>query len=211
VLLFRQQSLTSLLSPHFVFNALNSIQHYISTFDKRSAMDYLANFARLIRKTMDDASQTIIPLKDEIEHLELYLGLEQLRFGSRLAYEIKIDGDIDQEELFVPGMLIQPYVENAIWHGLMHKPEGGKVTVSVKRMNEKQLSIRIIDNGLGMSNHSTGRKLRGTTIMQQRLDLLGSILEKPVRIEVGAGEHGAGTCVTILIPADIAPFSEDAE
>lgn len=209
----RQQSLTSLLSPHFVFNSLNSIQHYIGTYDKRSASEYLARFATLIRKTMDDASQVCITLEDELEHLGLYLALEKMRFGERLEYEISVDPRIDKEETFVPSMLIQPYVENAIWHGLMHRKEGGKVNVILEPMEQEYIRIRILDNGVGMQQNSERIQLHrpmGTRIMQQRMELLSVMLERPVRLSVQAGDAGTGTCVIIEVPhispADIDRF-----
>jgi ligand-binding sensor domain-containing protein len=209
----KQQSLTSLLSPHFVFNALNSIQHYIGMFDKRSANDYLANFAQLIRKTMDDASQVFIPLRDELDHLELYLGLEQLRFGDKLQYVINVDEEIDRDEVFVPSLLIQPYVENAVWHGLMNKPGGGKVSVSVSRGDDDYLRILIEDDGMGMKQEPGGTKEytkpRGTKIMEQRLNLLSGIIERPIVLDVRAGAGGTGTVVEIRIPADTVPLEEE--
>lgn len=212
---FKQQSLTSLLSPHFVFNALNSIQHYISEFDKRSANEYLASFAGLIRKTMDDASQVFITLRDEIEHLELYMSLEKLRFREKLEYEIVIGQDIDQDDVFVPSMLIQPYVENAIWHGLMNKPGGGKVSVRISKADEGYLSITIEDDGVGMDHtqeatfRKSTHKPRGTGIMQERLQLLSGIIEKPIRLTVGEGTDGHGTRVVLHIPNSIVPLKED--
>lgn len=145
-----QQALSALMNPHFIFNALNSIQHYLHENDTLAANKYLSLFARLTRKNMEAVRKTEISLEDELERLELYLNFEKLRFGSKLNYQILIPDNLDMDDFMIPPMVLQPIVENAIWHGLMPKKEGGNIRIKVQKGVASTYTIEIIDDGIGI-------------------------------------------------------------
>ncbi|MGB3075739.1 MAG: histidine kinase, partial [Chitinophagales bacterium] len=146
------QAKQAMMNPHFVFNALNSIQQYINDNDRVSANKYLTKFSRLIRLNLDLVNKNLITLEEEFEKLKLYLEIEQLRFGAKLNYAFIIDETLETDMIRIPSMILQPFVENAIWHGLMALPEGGKITVLAKATaGEKMLCIEISDNGIGIN------------------------------------------------------------
>jgi ligand-binding sensor domain-containing protein len=118
ILMLELQALQAMMNPHFVFNVMNSIQHYINTKNTSSANKVLTGFAKLIRKNLDICTKSYISLEEEIEYLNLYLRLEKYRFGDKFSYYINIDEDLDTEEILIPSMILQPYLENAIWHGM---------------------------------------------------------------------------------------------
>jgi len=143
------QALRSQLNPHFVFNALSSIQYYIQSNEKKLARDFLNKFSRLMRSTLESSHYNAIKLSQEIEQLTLYLDLELLRFEDRWSYSIEIDEDIDPSQISIPSMLIQPLVENSIKHGLSGSlPRAGLLSIVIKR-HGKGIKISVDDNGVG--------------------------------------------------------------
>ncbi|WP_082120547.1 sensor histidine kinase [Pedobacter sp. BMA] len=203
VLMLEQQALQAMMNPHFVFNVMNSIQHYINTQNTASANRVLTGFARLIRKNLEICTKSYISLEEEIEYLNLYLKLEKNRFGDKLQYIFEIEEDIDREETFIPSMLLQPYVENAIWHGIMPKETGGQILIRINLKNEHYLNIEIIDNGIGIENSLRDKKgthvSKGMQLTKERLNLLGQIGAKPIHLNVRQN-HENGTTVSICIP-----------
>lgn len=203
ILMLELQALQAMMNPHFVFNVMNSIQHYINTKNTSSANKVLTGFAKLIRKNLDICTKSYINLQEEIEYLDLYLRLEKYRFGEKFNYHINIDQQIDTEEILIPSMILQPYIENAIWHGIMPKEEGGYVEVNMTKENEEYLSIKIIDDGIGIENALADKKSKhqskGMDLTQERLNLLNRIEAKPVQLFIK--QNGtSGTTITILIP-----------
>lgn len=171
-----RSALRAQMNPHFIFNTLNSINSYIIGNNPRVASDYLTKFARLIRIILDNSKNEWIPLSKEIETLRLYLLMESVRFNDKFEYEIAVDEKLDQENIKVPPMIIQPYVENAIWHGLLHKEEKGKVTVTIDKNRDNKLQVSISDNGIGRcqaallkSKESNKAKSYGMKITSDRL------------------------------------------
>ena len=215
MLSLEQQSLNSSMNRHFIFNALNSIQYYINRQDRLAANKYLSDFARLIRKNLDSSQENITPLRDEMERLELYLKLEHMRFKDKFDYEIKIDPSIPLDLVKVPAMLLQPFLENSIWHGLLPKESSGLVIVELKREGD-QLRMIITDNGIGIDNSLKSKTdtdshiSKGMEITQSRIELLRKmrgenvLLIGPEQIN-GAGGEVLGTRVEIIIPVK---FSE---
>ena len=179
----RHQALSASLNPHFIFNTLNSIQYYINEHSTEEANKYLVNFSRLIRMNLDLAGNTFISLNKELERLELYMKYEKLRFGENMDYKINIGGNINPEKLEIPNMILQPFVENSIWHGLLNKNVNGRIDINISK-NEKVISkvnypvieIEILDNGIGLeesikfkkSNHIS----KVISIIRDRLNLL---------------------------------------
>src|SRR5690606_23797129 len=124
------QALRSQMNPHFIFNALNSINAFVQKNDPDRATGYLTKFARLMRLVLENSRQAEVPLKDDLEALDLYLQLERIRSGEKFDHQIKVDPDIDQEFVMVPPLVVQPFVENAIWHGMAGKEGKGHITLS---------------------------------------------------------------------------------
>ncbi|MDV7187887.1 histidine kinase [Lutibacter sp. TH_r2] len=143
------KSLRSQMNPHFIFNALNSVNSFIAQNDERSANRYLTEFSTLMRNVLNNSEQDFIPLSKEIELLELYMKLEHARFKDKFDYSINIDENLTINEYQIPPMLLQPYVENAVWHGLRYKEEKGFLKVSFIKKNEESIVIEISDNGIG--------------------------------------------------------------
>ena len=177
------QALRAQMSPHFVFNCLNSINSFIMKNESQAASDYLTQFSRLMRMVLNNSKQSWIPLEDEIEMLRLYLDMEKLRFKNAFRYEIICGKDMDVSMLFIPPLLLQPFVENAVWHGLMHKKENGLVSISFTVENEI-LHCSVTDNGVGRaeaanagSKSSQIHKSMGIQITRERLALINNDLD----------------------------------
>ncbi len=173
--LLKHQAMNSLLSPHFIFNSLTSIQNYINTNNGLRASEYLAKFSRLIRMIIEKAAQSHISLHDELARLTYYLELEKERFKNKFDYSIHIDEEINTQEIEIPNMIIQPYVENCIIHGILPKQAHGELSLTFKLSYKKNLMIVIEDNGIGLikarEHAKAGHKSLGTSTIQNILDI----------------------------------------
>lgn len=205
----QQQALNAQLKPHFIFNALNSVHNYIRKNDKVNSGNYLLLFSSLIRQILDNSNNPMVKMSEELGLVEKYLQLEQLRFKDRMTYSIEVESTLDTEDILIPTQLVQPYVENAIWHGLMHKEDLGHVSI-VANLEGDSIVIVVKDDGVGRAA-SRGFKLReykhessGMKMNEQRLKLIQALYNKVVHIEVKdmKDETGAatGTEVVITIP-----------
>lgn len=212
LLALEQQSLNSSMNRHFIFNALNSIQYYINRQDKLAANKYLTDFAKLIRKNLDSSEDNLTTLRDEIERLELYLKLEHMRFKDKFEYKIHVDSTIDQNSIKVPAMMVQPFLENSIWHGLLPKQTQGLVDVDISK-KDGRVCFSITDNGVGFEN-SLKSKIgtdnhisKGMGITQSRIDLIKKAtgqnieLRGPYQLNDENGQ-ALGTRVEIILPAN---------
>ena len=177
------QALRAQMNPHFIFNCLNSINRFIVKNEPQAASDYLTQFSRLIRLVLNNSKKAWIPLEDEIDMLTLYLDMEKLRFKDAFTYSVVCGSGVDPSGLFIPPLLIQPFVENAIWHGLMHKKGSGFVTLSFFVEND-MLQCSIIDNGVGRSiqarsgtQPARAHKSMGIQITRDRLALINRELD----------------------------------
>jgi hypothetical protein len=141
-------ALRAQMNPHFLFNSLNSINRFIIQNNSEQASGYLTKFSRLMRLILQNSQYELIPLENELEALKLYLELEAVRFDHHFTYSIKVDDDLDVSALKVPPLIIQPYAENAIWHGLMHKEEKGKLLIELREEGD-YLVCSITDDGIG--------------------------------------------------------------
>lgn len=203
--------LRSQMNPHFLFNSLNSINHYIQSNEGDIASDYLVDFAKLMRMILDNSQYAFIPLKVETEMLELYLKLEKMRFSQGFDAEIRMDNALKYTELSIPGMVIQPFVENAIWHGLRHKPEKGKITLTFS-LDGKVLTCIVKDNGVGRSKSAELNKNRkkhqshGQKIAEERLDFLAKEHGLPLGVTItdltDSEGVASGTQVEIRLPVE---------
>jgi LytS/YehU family sensor histidine kinase len=179
------QALRSQMNPHFIFNALNSISAFVQKNEPDKAASFLSRFARLMRLVLENSRQAEVPLKDDLEALDAYLHLERTRTGEKFDYRIQVAADIDPEDVMVPPLVAQPFVENAIWHGMSGKEEKGLITLSVSRKGD-QLLFAIEDDGVGRSSPKrmasmgesdphdapTKKTSLGTAITKARLDLV---------------------------------------
>ena len=207
-----KRSLLSQMNPHFIFNSLNSIQHFIIQNDQLQANNYLASFSGLIRRILENSKKTLISLNEEISTLSLYLSMEKLRFENQFEYEIIKDQRIDYYETMIPPMLIQPFVENAIWHGLMPLKTKGSLTISFQFVQDYFL-CRVEDNGIGREKALIVKGKRephlstGITNVQERIELLNKINKKKIILTITdlrqPDETAAGTLVELLLPIDL--------
>jgi ligand-binding sensor domain-containing protein/two-component sensor histidine kinase len=214
LLALEQQSLNSSMNRHFIFNALNSIQYYINRQDRLAANKYLSDFAKLIRKNLDSSQDNLTTLGDEIERLEIYLRLEHMRFKEKFEYSVEVDPRLLRDKIKVPAMLIQPFLENSIWHGLLPKEDGevGRLVVKFSLI-DAHVELEITDNGIGIEN-SLKRKTgadshisKGMQITQHRIDLIKKTTGKTIELigpEDIKSNTGAsiGTIVKIKLSED---------
>lgn len=210
-------ALRAQMNPHFIFNALNSVQQYIMQGNVTEANKYLSKFSKLQREILNCSAQNFIPLEKEIEILRLYLELEQLRFADNFNYVIEIRNDIDEEEIKIPPMIIQPFVENAIWHGLMPKTGDRRVSIIFKLVSEDLLACTIIDNGIGREaaarlrnngiNSTVQHQSKGLSLVHDRLKILeaqyGKTFQADIKDLINNDGMAAGTQVTLTIHLDV--------
>ncbi|AUC13901.1 hypothetical protein BTO06_01465 [Tenacibaculum sp. SZ-18] len=212
-LIFSQlENLRSQMNPHFIFNALNSIQDYIIINEKKLAREYLVRFARLIRLYLDQSRKKEILLEDELSTLKLYLELEQERFENGFDYEVNVDDNLELSSIYIPSLFIQPYVENALKHGLLHKTEDKKLEVSfTKDYETKSLKCIILDNGIGRKAASKIKEKRqkghvsfATSANQKRVKLLNTAMSKNIQVKIldlyDKDGNSIGTKVIIKLP-----------
>ncbi|SEB00481.1 Histidine kinase [Chitinophaga terrae (ex Kim and Jung 2007)] len=164
------------LDPHFIFNSLNAIHHYILTTSTDMASLYLTRFSRLMRIMISNFNKEWITLREELDALELYIQLEQLRFDEQFKYQIQVRPEVNQQLTFIPPLIIQPYVQYAIWHRLLLRPEksGGQLTITIGK-DKDRLFIQLEDNGVMISEmlDSTGeRQATGVDIASERLYMM---------------------------------------
>jgi sensor histidine kinase YesM len=205
----QQKALRLQMNPHFIFNSLNSIQSYILNNDVDLAVNYLGRFSQLMRLILANSRESVVPLADELEAIRHYLEIEKLRFEDKFTYTIIVDPEIDDEFAGVPPMVIQPYIENAIIHGLVHKPLPGHITIRIKEKNSRMLCI-IEDNGIGRAKAAEikrqsglNTKSRGMMITKERLEILNRKTDDKFTIKVidlkDKDGKPAGTRVELLI------------
>lgn len=198
------------INPHFIFNCLNSIQLFIMEHDYESAQKYLSDFSLLIRKTLEMSKLNFISLNDEVSYLGTYLRLEKMRFENKMDYEILIDPSVALNEIELPSMLLQPYIENAVKHGIHNPQDKGKLRVQFEEIGEK-LVCTIEDNGIGikrsreLSMDSFRKHLSsGMDLSSNRADLMNKMFHTDIRIEVQDKEENmagvSGTIIRIIIP-----------
>src|SRR5258706_5177696 len=204
------QALRAQMNPHFIFNSLNSINRFILQNNKAQASEYLTKFSKLVRMILQNSQAPLITLECELEALGLYLEMEALRFNYHFEYKIHVPEDLDIEVLKVPPLIIQPYVENAIWHGLMHKEEKGQLDIEVSQEGD-WLYLKVADDGIGRkkaseltSKSATKHKSMGLRITAHRIAMMQNAngLESPVKINdlVEPDGTAAGTEVIIKMP-----------
>lgn len=199
------QSLRREMNPHFIFNSLNSVNHFIATNNELEANQYLTKFSKLMRGVMENSTEDFIPFQQELDLLQNYLALEKTRFADKFDYEIAVDEALNMQNLQIPGMLIQPFLENAIWHGLRYRTEKGFLKLKFEK-SESHLKILIEDNGIGIeeskkqkTQHQKTREGRGMKNTLERIQLLNDLYKKDITCSVKDKENNSGVLVTIQI------------
>lgn len=196
------KAIKSQMNPHFIFNALNSIQSLIWENDFRKSNKYLGRFSELVRTILDSSDTDFIPLDKEIQLLQLYLDLEELRFPNNFEISFQVNIEENQKDhILLPPLLIQPYIENAIKHGLMHK-EGNKSLGIAFFEKENRIIVEIKDNGIGyeaagqLKNYSSHHKSFATQANQKRVDLINEIHHLDITVEVNSQSSGTTVCLS---------------
>lgn len=204
------RSLRSQMNPHFIFNALNSVNHYIATNDERNANRFLSQFSSLMRSVLENSEEDVIPFSKEIELLQLYTKLEHSRFTEKFEYEFSIDEAITMDEYLIPPMLLQPYVENAIWHGLRYRETKGRLSVIITKDAADRIKVVIEDNGIGRkqsaalkTDHQKRQKSKAMENIRKRIAILNSMYKDKVEVKVEDLEvPETGTRVIVTLKKD---------
>lgn len=201
------RGLRSQMNPHFIFNALNSVNSFIATNDERTANRYLADFSSLMRSVLENSEQDFIPLASEVELLEKYTMLEHFRFKDKFDYTFTVDEHLNLDDFEIPPMLLQPYVENAVWHGLRYKEEKGYLHIHFSRKNEDAAIVTISDDGVGRekskelkTENQKKQKSKGMGNIKKRIDILNEMYDDRIDVAVAdVFESGEGTKVTLTL------------
>lgn len=205
------KSLRSQMNPHFIFNALNSVNSFIATNDERTANKYLSDFSHLMRSVLENSEEDLIPLKKEIELLDLYTKLEHFRFQDKFDYSIEVDESINIEEFQIPPMLLQPYIENAVWHGLRYKSHKGHLNIVVAPKSKNEITIAIIDDGIGRerskalkTDHQKKQNSKGMNNIKKRVAILNEMYKDKVDVSIEDFQNieDAGTKVVVSLKKD---------
>ena len=204
------KSLRSQMNPHFIFNALNSVNNYIAKSDERSANRYLSDFSTLMRAVLENSEEDFISLSKELELLELYVKLEHSRFPDKFDYKIEVDEHIDVAAFQIPPMLLQPYIENAIWHGLRYKNEKGFLNIDLKQKTTDSIEINIQDNGIGRkksaelkTQNQKKQRSKGMGNIKKRVTILNEMYKDRVDVFVNdLNEDSTGTKVVLILRKD---------
>ncbi len=201
------QSLRREMNPHFIFNSLNSVNQFISENKELEANKYLTSYSNLMRNMMENSNKDFVALNNEVEQLKKYLDLEHLRFNEKFDYEITIDDALDGDAVLVPNMLLQPHLENAIWHGLRYKEGKGFLKLDFKLKNN-MVKVIVDDNGIGLTKSkelkTTNQKVhesRGMTNTRERISLLNELYKKNISLKISEKENPeTGTRIEISFP-----------
>ncbi|WP_298866761.1 tetratricopeptide repeat protein [uncultured Allomuricauda sp.] len=211
VLSLEQNLLRSQMNPHFLFNSLNSIKLYIINNEQKNAVHYLNKFSKLVRKILEASSLKEITLAEELETVELYMNIENIRFSNEIDFRITVDDTVNTENIKVPSLALQPFLENSLWHGLSPKEGEKKIHVNIKKKNESHISIEITDNGVGRGAAQTNKENRvlkrksvGIRITKERLANFSKDYQNKFEVDIidlfNENGNPKGTKVILDIP-----------
>lgn len=197
------RALRAQVNPHFIFNCLGSIQHYIHHHDNELAERYLVKFSRLIRQVLEVSEEAFISLQDDLAILQLYIELEKMRMGGDLEWGVVLGDQLEPDHVYVPPLLLQPLVENAIWHGLANRTGVQRKLAIRFEKNRQHLRCEVVDNGMkkaGQPNH--GGKSFGLNLVKERILFHASAMGSPVELQELLSETGEyeGMRVILIIP-----------
>lgn len=213
ILTLEQDMLRSQMNPHFIFNSLNSIKHYIINNDQENAVYYLNKFAKLIRKILISNTEKHISMEDELETMKLYMSIENMRFSNQINFEIIVAQDINTAAIKVPSLILQPFLENALWHGLSSKSDDKKIVLDVSKGSKDHVAVTITDNGIGRiesekinRDKSLNKKSVGLDITKARLANFSKRFTTDYKLRItdlyDDQNKATGTKVELLIPTN---------
>ena len=205
-----QRLLRAQMNPHFIFNSLASIQNFVINENSDQASIYLSRFSQLVRNILDNSTEEYVPLEKEISTIENYLSLQKARYTGKFEYKITVDEEIDEENILIPPMLAQPFIENAIEHGIRHKETSGHIEIRF-RLKYGLIRVEVEDDGVGRekaqeieSKQTSRHRSMAISITSDRLDILNRKLKKKIRMEIidlkDASGQGCGTRVEFGVP-----------
>lgn len=205
------KSLRSQMNPHFIFNALNSVNSFIAINDERTANRYLSDFSMLMRAVLENSEEDFIPLEKEIELLQLYTKLEHFRFQDKFDYTINVASEVKVNEFQIPPMLLQPYIENAVWHGLRYKKTKGELQIDIIQKSNDEITITIIDDGIGRkqskalkTQHQKKQNSKGMGNIKKRVQILNEMYQDKVDVTIAdyLDVEDTGTKVVVTLKKD---------
>ena len=205
------KTLRSQMNPHFIFNALNSVNSFIASNDERTANKYLSDFSLLMRAVLENSEEDFIPLEKEIELLELYTKLEHFRFKDKFDYNITVDENINVNDFVIPPMLLQPYIENAVWHGLRYKKSKGILSITITQSKLDEIKITITDDGIGRqkskalkTENQQKQNSKGMGNIKKRVSILNDMYKDKVDVFIDDlnNEEDSGTKVVVTLKKD---------
>ncbi|MBT8255612.1 MAG: histidine kinase [Bacteroidia bacterium] len=204
------KSLRTQMNPHFIFNALNSVNSFIASNDERAANKYLSEFSQLMRSVLENSDEDFIPLSKEIELLRLYVKLEHFRFRDKFDYKVTVDEALNVDDFVIPPMLLQPYVENAVWHGLRYKEKKGLLEIDFAQRDSETVVITITDDGIGRkkskefkTDHQKKQKSKGMGNIKRRIAILNDMYKDKVDVTVeDLNDQEEGTQVRLILKKD---------
>ena len=211
ILTLEQDVLRIQMNPHFIFNALNSIKHYIINNEQKNAVHYLNKFSKLVRKILESSTLKEVSLQEELETMDLYMNIENIRFSNEINYSISVDESLDLSKVKVPPLVLQPFLENALWHGLSSKKGDKTINLSVFKPSKDFFQIDIEDNGIGRkasakikSNKFINRKSIGIELTEERLNNFIKDFQNPFSLIfndlLDDNKNPKGTKVALKIP-----------
>ena len=198
------------MNPHFIFNALNSVNSFIASNDERTANKYLSDFSILMRSVLENSEEDFIPLSKEIALIEKYVMLEHFRFKDKFDYTLEVDPNLDIEAFEIPPMLLQPYVENAVWHGMRYKEEKGTLQIEFSQKDKDTAIITVTDDGVGRAKskalkteNQKKQKSKGMSNIKKRISILNEMYGDRVDVAISdVYTSGEGTMVSLTIKKD---------
>lgn len=200
------KSLRSQMNPHFIFNALNSVNSFIASNDERTANRYLSDFSQLMRSVLENSEADFIPLEKEIALLELYTKLEHFRFQDKFDYEISVSSEVVVSDFQIPPMLLQPYIENAVWHGLRYKITKGILTIAIAKKSDTEITITISDNGIGRersralkTDNQKKHSSQGMSNIKKRVTILNEMYQDKVDVTISDFQDSEDTGTQVLV------------
>lgn len=205
------KTLRSQMNPHFIFNALNSVNSFIALNDERTANKYLSDFSLLMRAVLENSEEDFISLEKEIELLQLYTKLEHFRFKDKFDYKITVDEHINVNDFVIPPMLLQPYIENAVWHGLRYKKTKGHLSIDIDQNKADEITITITDDGIGRkkskalkTEHQQKQNSKGMGNIKKRVSILNEMYKDKVDVFIDdfQDKEDTGTKVVVTLKKD---------
>jgi sensor histidine kinase YesM len=205
---YKQLAYRKQMNPHFIFNSLNAVQNYILTNNKLAANFYLGELSTLIRRVLENSEKEFVSLKEELFVSETYIKLEQKRFEEKFVYHINCDESIDTSKVKIPPLLLQPFIENAIWHGLLHKPQNAILEINIEQKKDNTVSIEIKDNGVGRNStshvqHANKQESLGINLTLNRISLNNYLLDDKIALQINDlfddKQNPSGTEVIVML------------